>query len=102
MGDNFAVFYQLKPSENNLVRGETKYIFIITHWIKMEEKLKNILPSDVAKVDISNLEERADMAKKMGMERKEIYLRLWNSSNKSDVEDFKLLLDTLDYEVIKV
>ena len=41
------------------------------------------------------------MAKKMGMERKEIYLRLWNNSNKSDIEDYKLLLDTLDYDTIK-
>lgn len=51
--------------------------------IKMEDKLKNILPQEVDRVDIENLEERADMAKKMGLERKEIYLRLWNSSNKS-------------------
>ena len=37
----------------------------------------------------------------MGLERKEIYLRLWSHSNKNSVEDFKLLLDTLDYDTIK-
>ena len=41
------------------------------------------------------------MAKKMGMQRKYIYLRLWQNSTKSTVEDFKLLLDTLDYDTIK-
>ena len=38
----------------------------------------------------------------MGLERKEIYLRLWNNSEKTSVEDFKILLDTLDYETIKI
>lgn len=101
LADNFAVFYQLCPSDNKLLKGETKYAFIVTHMIKMEDKLRNILPQEVARVNIENLEERADMAKKMGLERKEIYLRLWNNSNKNDVEDYKLLLDTLDYDTIK-
>ena len=52
-------------------------------------------------IPIDNLMEKADMAKKMGLNRKEIYLRLWNNSNKSSVDDFKLLLDTLDYDTIK-
>ncbi len=43
LGDNFALFYHLKPSANKLLRGETKYLFIITHMIRMEDKLKNIL-----------------------------------------------------------
>jgi hypothetical protein len=67
----------------------------------MEEKLKDVLPIEVGRVKLENLEEKADMAKKMGMKRKDIYLRLWNNSNKTSVEDFKLLLDTLDYDSIK-
>lgn len=41
------------------------------------------------------------MVKKMGLNRKDIYLRLWNNSEKKSVDDFKFLLDTLDYGVIK-
>jgi hypothetical protein len=41
------------------------------------------------------------MIKKMGLERKDIYLRLWNNSQKTEVEDYKILLDTLDYDTIK-
>jgi hypothetical protein len=55
----------------------------------------------LAQFRIDNIEEKADMAKKMGLKRKDIYLRLWNNSNKTSVEDFKLLLDTLDYDTIK-
>ena len=42
------------------------------------------------------------MIKRMGLSRKEIYLRLWNNSEKNSVEDFKILLDTFDYEIIKL
>lgn len=28
-------------------------------------------------------------------------MRLWNNSGKKDLEDFKLLLDTLDYDTIR-
>ena len=33
----------------------------------MEDKIKNILPQEVAKCQIEKIEEKADMAKKMGM-----------------------------------
>jgi hypothetical protein len=42
------------------------------------------------------------MAHKMGLQRKEIYLRLWNNSNKIKPEDYQYLLDTLDYDTIKL
>lgn len=73
----------------------------MSHLIKMEDKLRHILPHDVAKEEFVHIEERADMANKMGLERKEIYLRLWNNSNKNQVEDYNLLLDTLHYDTIK-
>jgi hypothetical protein len=41
------------------------------------------------------------MAFKIGLNRKEVFLELWNKSGKSTVDDFKFLLDTLDYETIK-
>jgi hypothetical protein len=56
---------------------------------------------DMGLMKIESIEEKADIAKKMGMERKDIYLRLWNNSSKTTVEDFKILLDTLDYDTIK-
>lgn len=67
----------------------------------MEDKLRQVLPQELPQFKIENIEEKADMANKMGLQRKEIYLRLWNNSNKTTVEDFKLLLDTLDYDTIK-
>jgi len=41
------------------------------------------------------------MAMKMGLTRKEIYLRLWNNSAKCDITDFQFLLDTMDYDTVK-
>lgn len=60
-----------------------------------------MLPQAVRSLDQGRIEERADMAEKMGLERKNIYLRLWNNSGKSELEDYKLLLDTLDYDTIR-
>lgn len=84
-----------------MLKGETKYAFVLTQTIKMEDKLRQVLPQELPQFKIENIEEKADMANKMGLQRKEIYLRLWNNSNKTTVEDFKLLLDTLDYDTIK-
>jgi len=67
----------------------------------MEDKLREVLPQELAQFKLDNIEEKADMANKMGLKRKDIYLRLWNNSNKSSVDDFNLLLDTLDYDTIK-
>jgi len=67
----------------------------------MEDKLREVLPQELAQFKLDNIEEKADMANKMGLKRKDIYLGLWNNSNKSSVDDFNLLLDTLDYDTIK-
>jgi len=37
----------------------------------------------------------------MGLPQKDVYLKMWNKSEKSTVEDFKLLLDTLSYPTIR-
>jgi len=74
---------------------------VLTNTIKMEDKLREVLPQELAQFKLDNIEEKADMANKMGLKRKDIYLRLWNNSNKSSVDDFNLLLDTLDYDTIK-
>jgi hypothetical protein len=41
------------------------------------------------------------MAMKMGLTKKEIYLRLWNNSSKCDIVDYQFLLDTMDYNTIR-
>jgi hypothetical protein len=41
------------------------------------------------------------MVGKMGVSRKEAYLWVWRESKKETIEEFKLLLDTLDYNTIK-
>lgn len=68
----------------------------------MEDKINEILPQAINNVNIETIKEKADMVKKMGLERKDIYLRLWNNSQKTEVEDYKILLDTLDYDTIKL
>jgi hypothetical protein len=37
----------------------------------------------------------------MGLLQKDVYLKISNKSEKSTVEDFKLLLDTLSYPIIR-
>ena len=41
------------------------------------------------------------MAFKIGLNRKQVYLQLWNKSNKKEISDYKFLLDTMDYDTIK-
>lgn len=52
MNDNFVVIYQTKPESNKFVKGELIYCFIVTHLIKMEEKIKEILPHAIKGVEI--------------------------------------------------
>jgi hypothetical protein len=42
-----------------------------------------------------------DLVGKMGVSRRDAYLRVWRQSRKEQVEEFKLLLDTLDYATIR-
>lgn len=41
------------------------------------------------------------MALKMGLSEKEIYLEIWNRSNRSSLEDYQYILATRDYKTIK-
>lgn len=47
------------------------------------------------------LHEKCDVAFKIGLNRKQVYLELWNKSNKNEVQDYKFLLSTMDYDTIK-
>lgn len=44
LGNNFAVFFQTKEEHSKVLNGEIKYGFLVTHLIKMEDKIKGILP----------------------------------------------------------
>ena len=48
--------------------------------IRIEDKIKEILPPTIKGLKIEEIQEKADMVKKMGLSRKDIYLRLWNNS----------------------
>lgn len=47
------------------------------------------------------MQEKCDVAFKIGLTRKQVYLKLWKRSSKSSLEDYKFLLDTMDYSTIK-
>ena len=42
MSENFVIIYQTKPEENRFTKGELFYAFIVTHLIKIEDKIKEI------------------------------------------------------------
>ena len=85
MSGNFAVFYQGGQESGGFKNAEIRYGLAVTHQMKMEDKIVSILPRAIKGVDIANIEEKADMVNKMGLDRKEIYLRLWNNSDKSSI-----------------
>lgn len=107
--DNFMLIYQMCPSHNPKVGGEIDYLISVTQKQSVEEKLDEIFNFDngdelsrLSKPENFHLiQEKCDMAFKIGLSRKQVYLQLWNRSNKRSVGDFKFLLDTFDYETIR-
>lgn len=55
----------------------------------------------IAENSFERIQEKCDMAFKIGLNRRQVYLELWNKSNKKEIQDYKFLLDTMDYETIK-
>ena len=45
--------------------------------------------------------EKCDIAQKMGMTDKEIYIEIWNRSNQCSGSYYKVLIATKDYQTIK-
>jgi hypothetical protein len=45
LNDNFVVFYQISETKNNSLSGEIKYAFAVTHKVKFDDKIRQILPS---------------------------------------------------------
>jgi hypothetical protein len=89
------------------VSGEVKYYLNLTQQWDFEEKVSSILPKvaeykpdDYVEL-IKKIEECCATVSKMGVSRKEAYLRIWKQSNRESVEEFKLLLDTMDYDTIR-
>jgi hypothetical protein len=79
------------------------YLLAFTRFISVENKAAKLFGfegRDLAVVEMKEIEEKVDAAKKMGLGVREIYLDLWNRTKKRTVQDFCFLLDTLDYETI--
>lgn len=70
---NIAVFYQIAPRNNKRTKGEITYCFAITRHVTVDEKIKEIFTFDIGKqvkdVCIELIEERVDIAQKIGLNR---------------------------------
>jgi hypothetical protein len=51
-------------------------------------------------MDSHDLQDIQDVAEKMGLMKKEIFLELWGQSSKRTKNDFDILLETEDYKTI--
>lgn len=52
------------------------------------------------KIDDPVILDKCDMAEKMGLTTREIYLQLWSRSLQSRKEDYSILIATKDYNTI--
>ena len=80
------------------------YWFTISQPVKLEDKINDLFPldqMDTIKKDRDLLTEKCDMAFKMGLPVKDIFIELWNRTGRSTDEDYQLLLATKSYETIK-
>jgi hypothetical protein len=55
---------------------------------------------EISTLSTEVIEAKCDMARKIGLEEKDIYLEIWNRTAKSSVEDYKFLLATKDFKTI--
>jgi predicted regulator of amino acid metabolism with ACT domain len=79
---------------NNRNPRELKYWLTGTVSTNVKLKLKDLMSRTKDTLEIQ------DVAEKMGLTKKEIFLELWNQSTKSTKEDFDILLETEDYHTI--
>lgn len=104
LNNDYAFIFQLNPRKNRLRGGEIPYSFYVTRTISRKDKLNQLFPKSTDQnyiIGDPDLLEKCDMAEKMGLSIKEIYLELWNRSNQEKQEDFSLLIATKDYNSIK-
>ena len=86
---NYVIFYQIKPQKNKKMKGELDYTIAVTQKLSVKQKLNQIFdfktPEELTQMSqyhFSKLQEKCDMAFKIGLNRKQVYLQLWNKSNK--------------------
>lgn len=108
LNGNFMLFYQIKPEFNKKTKGEIDYLIILTQKLTVTQKLNEIFNfkshqdlRDIVANNYSVIEDKCDIAFKIGLSRRDVFLELWNKSGKTEVDDFNFLLDTLDYDTIK-
>ena len=124
--DNYVLFYQ--QVHNRRGGGEIQYSLSATQKMPLSAKLDELFnfeyPREVLEIERAELakkekdqdmdrlkwvqdqklrivQEKCDVAFKIGLTRKQVYLKLWKRSSKSSLEDYKFLLDTMDYSTIK-
>ena len=102
VGDNFAVFYQNISQFNIYRKGEATYWFALTEPMALDEKIRRIFDygAEITRLKPEVLEEKCDMARKMGLSEKDLYLEIWNRSNKNSIEDYQFILATRNYKTI--
>jgi hypothetical protein len=81
MNGNFVLFFQVKPQANRKMRGEIDYLVTVTQKLSVSEKIEQIFAfksakelRKIAKRNYSLIEEKCDMAFKIGLSRKQVYL----------------------------
>lgn len=81
LNGNFVLFFQIKPDCNNKLKGEIDYIMTVTQKLSIQEKLNEIFNfrstqelKQMAEENFTAIEEKCDMAFKIGLNRRQIYL----------------------------
>jgi hypothetical protein len=90
-GDKFLLVH---AHASNRSTQYTKYWLMTTIESNVKAKLKELL------MDSHDLQDIQDVAEKMGLMKKEIFLELWGQSSKRTKNDLDILLETEDYKTI--
>ena len=99
----FAVFYEDSLRKHKQSRGEISYYFYVSQPTPMKEKTRLLFESIASgTASPEAVEEKYEVAKKMGLTEKEIYLEIWSRSSRSTIEDYQYILATRDYKLIKL
>ena len=87
---NFLLFYQIRPQNNRKTKGEIDYLITTTQKLTVSQKLNEIFnfrsPQHLRAMAINRYEEiesKCDIAFKIGLSRKDVFLELWNRSGKT-------------------
>ena len=73
--DNFAIFFEDSDKKSRQTKGEISYYFEVSQTTSVKMKIKSIFDSlGFGEINPQLIEEKYNMALKMGLSEKEIYL----------------------------